>query len=96
VFNVTKTVTEMLDREERKIFEAKLLQELGSIKTSIDNMKVAVVNALAEQSKLLDKRFQELIDGQKDLKSTFEIHQKIMKEQLTQLNQINVNLEREN
>ena len=58
-------------------------------------MKTEVVNVLRKQNELLDKRFQELIDGQKDLKSTFEIHQKIMKEQLTQLNQINVNLERE-
>ncbi len=95
LFDSTASAIKMRDREERIAFEDALLDQQKRIENSIHEMKVAVVNALAEQSKLLDKRFQELIDGQKDLKLTLETHQKIMKEQLIQLNQINVNLEKE-
>ncbi len=91
----SESAIKMRDREERIAFENELLAQQKRIEMSIHEMKTEVINILREQNKLLDKRFQELIDGQKDLKITFEIHQKIMKEQLTQLNQINVNLERE-
>lgn len=95
LFDSTASAIKMRDREERIAFENALLDQQKRIENSIHEMKTEVVNVLRKQNELLDKRFQELIDGQKDLKSTFEIHQKIMKEQLTQLNQINVNLERE-
>lgn len=88
VFNVTKTVTEMLDREERKIFEAKLLQELGSIKTSIDDMKATIVDAIKEQSKLLGI----IIEQNKDLKITIDNHYKAISKQLEQIKQTNINL----
>jgi len=95
LFDSTASAIKMRDREEKIAFENALLDQQKRIENSIHEMKTEVVNVLRKQNELLDKRFQELIDGQKDLKSTFEIHQKIMKEQLTQLNQINVNLERE-
>jgi len=95
LFDSSESAIKMRDREERIAFENELLAQQKRIEMSIHEMKTEVINVLREQNKLLDKRFQELIDGQKDLKITFEIHQKIMKEQLTQLNQINVNLERE-
>jgi hypothetical protein len=95
IFDGSESAIKMRDREEKIAFEDALLTQQKRIEMSIHEMKTEVINVLREQNKLLDKRFQELIDGQKDLKITFEIHQKIMKEQLTQLNQINVNLERE-
>jgi hypothetical protein len=88
VFNVTKTVSEMLDREERKIFEAKLLQELRSIKTSIDDMKATIVDAIKEQSKLLGI----IIEQNKDLKITIDNHYNVVSKQLEQIKQMNVNL----
>jgi len=88
IFNVTKPVTEMLDRKERKIFEEKLLQELGSIKTSIDDMKVTIVEALKEQSKLLGI----IIEQNKDLKITIDNHYKALSQQLEQIKQTNINL----
>lgn len=95
LFDSAESAIKMRDREEKIAFEDALLTQQKRIEMSIHEMKTEVINVLREQNKLLDKRFQELIDGQKDLKITFETHQKIMKEQLTQLNQINVNLEKE-
>lgn len=78
IFNVTETVTKMLEREERKIFEEKLFQELGSIKTSIDDMKITIVEALKEQSKLLGT----IIKQNEDLKVTIDNHHKTLSQQL--------------
>jgi len=92
IFNVTKTVTEALDREERLAFENALLNQQKRIETSINDMKTKVVNILKEQNKLLG----EIADGQKiliqeqkELKTMLETHHKRIEERL---NQVEVNL----
>jgi len=88
LFDSTASAIKMRDREEKIAFEDALLDQQKRIENSIHEMKVAVVNALAEQSKLLGI----IIEQNKDLKITIDNHYKAISQQLEQIKQTNINL----
>lgn len=87
LFKETKVFTEMLDREERKAFENQLFKKQDEVKQAIDDMKVAVVAAIKEQTQILGGKLDTLDNSLKSIEHAIATHQQHMEAQLAKINQ---------
>lgn len=87
LFKETEVFTEMLDREERFVFQNQLLKKQDEITKAIDDMKTAVVAAIKEQTAILGGKLDTLDNSLKSIEQTLVAHQKRMEEQVAKINQ---------
>jgi len=87
LFNDTKVLTEKLDRDERLTFQNQLLNKQSEVKQAIDDMKIAVVAAIKEQTEILGGKLDTLDKSIKSVEQAIVTHHQQMEAQLSKINQ---------
>jgi hypothetical protein len=87
LFNDTKVLTEKLDRDERLTFQHQLLQKQDEVKQAIDDMKIAVVAAIKEQTEILGGKLDTLDKSIQSVEQAIVAHHQQMEAQLSKINQ---------
>ena len=87
LFNDTQVLTEKLDRDERLAFQNQLLKKQDEVKQAIDDMKIAVVAAIKEQTEILGGKLDTLDKSIKSIEQAIIAHHQQMEAQLSKINQ---------
>jgi prefoldin subunit 5 len=80
-------LTEKLDRDERLAFQNQLLKKQDEVKHAIDDMKIAVVAAIKEQTEILGGKLDTLDKSIKSVEQAIIAHHQQMEAQLSKIHQ---------
>jgi hypothetical protein len=86
-FRDTKVLTELLDRDERRLYQKLMQTQLSEIDQSIKEMREAVVETIQVQTQHLEQAVvKELRDQGQRLENVIATHNRVLAEELKQIN----------